>query len=568
MGERIRRLPQRRAPGDPARLPALRTASFALVLLLAATAAPAVLHGQSAPGGDGTDPIDYSRTVVLFYGERCPHCHDAINYLETVVDAYPELTFVRLEVSDPDNQANRVYFHRTMARLESQATGYPRLVIGDRVYAGFTESSGPLQWMESHQAYAGFQNQIAAALEDLHARAGRAPRSPGPNTDGRPADTTDGHSRQAEPAGPPVAAETDLTIEPIRSRAARAAAEGNDGDGADRTAADAAAEEHARSGNGINAGKVGPGLRGAIVAAVLALYTVVAVVLLRRRGEASGQRIRLWVGGGVLLAMVGIFAVVAGMAEGAVAETVRELPFPLLVTAIALLDGFNPCAFTVLFILLSLLTYAQRRRHMIAVGGVFVAASAAVYVVFIFAIIAVGSFALANIGTWILRVIGAGVLIMGVIGIYELLRPGAQSRVASLSEAEKTGLSRRAAGVVRRFTDATTPGARLAALGATAVLAVVVNSVELGCTAILPAVYMSSLISTFGAQIGIAHVAWTLWYGVVYIVPMAAILVNFVITFRSDRLSVTQGRRLKLVGSAVMIVLGGVLAIAPQSLTF
>ncbi|MFW5729051.1 MAG: hypothetical protein ACOCYG_05255 [Spirochaetota bacterium] len=506
-----------------------------MLLVMIGPAKPA-LYAQTTPD-DPKDPIDYSRTVVLFYGERCPHCHEAINYLESAVDNYPLLTFVRLEVSEPDKQANRVYFHRTMARLDSQAAGYPRLVIGDRVYAGFTESGGPLQWMDSHQAYAGYRNQIAEALEELHATAARTASEGG----GVGVAGPERHTPQAA-----VAANTDLKIEPIRSRADRTSARGAPG----------------------GAAGLAPGVWAGIVGAVLALYAVVAVILIRRRRHDSKQGIRLWVGGGVLLIMVGAFVIVSGITEGVVAEAVRGLPFPLLVTAIALLDGFNPCAFTVLFILLSLLTYARRRRHMIAVGGVFVAASAAVYVGFIFAIIAVGSFALANFGTWVLRVIGAAVLIMGALGIYEILRPASPSPVTSLSHADKAGLSRRAAAVVRRFTDATTPGARLAALGATAVLAVVVNSVELGCTAILPAVYMSSLVSTFGPQIGIAHVIWTLWYGVVYVVPMAAILVNFVITFRSERMSPTHGRRLKLAGSTVMILLGGILAAAPQILTF
>jgi hypothetical protein len=306
------------------------------------------------------------------------------------------------------------------------------------------------------------------------------------------------------------------------------------------------------------------------VAAILVVYVAVAFAVIRRRGSAARQHTRLWIGGGGLLAILGLFVIVAGATEGALAGSVTGLPFPLLVTAIALLDGFNPCAFTVLFILLSLLTYARRRRHMVAVGGVFLIASAAIYVAFIFAIIAVGSFALANLGSWILRVIGAAVLIMGGFGMYETLRSGSGSgsMVTSLSDADKAGLSRRAASVVRRFTEAQTPAARLTALGATAVLAVVVNSVEFGCTAILPAVYMSSLVSSFGPRIGAAHVGWTLWYGVVYVLPMAAILANFVITFRSERMSAIQGRRLKLAGSVVMVGLGGVLAVAPGLLTF
>ncbi|MEX2444974.1 MAG: hypothetical protein WD492_15340, partial [Alkalispirochaeta sp.] len=87
-------------------------------------------------------------------------------------------------------------------------------------------------------------------------------------------------------------------------------------------------------------------------------------------------------------------------------------------------------------------------------------------------------------------------------------------------------------------------------------------------TAILPAVYMSTLLTTYGPRLGIPHIGWTLWYGLIYVVPMVAILLDFVFTFRSERMSATQGRGLKLTGSGAMIVFGGVLVIAPHLLTF
>lgn len=510
----------------------LPTALF--LLLLSAALAPAVLSAQDSAAEGSGEPIDYSRSVVLFWGERCPHCHEAIDYLESLADSYPLLTFAMIEVAETDNQANRVYFHETMARLGSRASGYPRLVVGDRVFAGFSASDGPLQWMESHGAYAGFRNRIEEALDELRLEVARAGDRAAPGE---------------RASAPPIAADTELSIQRIGSRGA--------GEPPGRTGQAAVPAGQAAA----------PGLRSAVVAGLLVAYLLLALLVTRRR-RGGKEEARLWAGGGVLLALVGLFVIVSGVPEGAVAEAARGLPFPLFVTAIALLDGFNPCAFTVLFILLSLLTHARRRRHMVAVGGIFVLASAAVYVAFIFAIIAVGSFALANLGTWVLRLIGAAVLIIGAVSIYRVFTPTAASGISSLSTAQKAGLSRRAGRVVRRFTEAETPGTRLTALGATVILAVVVNGVELGCTAILPAVYMSALVSTFGSGIAAPHIAWTLWYGLIYVLPMVAILVNFLVTFRSERLSATQGRRLKLAGSGVMVLLGGVLTAAPQLLRF
>lgn len=468
--------------------------------------------GEILPGG----PIDFSRTVVLFYSIDCPYCHQEMEYLEEAQERYRSLEFVQIEIDESGNEANREFFEKAMAALGSGTNGWPRTVVGNRVFAGFDSGSGPLQWLESYKAYGGYQNQIEAAIRELNANAGGAAASPEP---------------------------------------------GSETQGAVRGGADSW-----RSSLYWGAGTV----------LVLLLYVAAARVVGRRSyrqtGVTAGGGRRLWIGGGVLILFVGIFGAVAAAPTGRIAAGVQGLPFPLMVTAIALLDGFNPCAFTVLFILLSLLTHTRRRGQMVAVGGVFIGASAAVYVAFILAMIALGSFALTALGDWVLRVIGGAVLAMGVVTLLELFGPRGLRRDkkprTSLSGEQKAGLSRRAGRVVRSFVEAESPGARLLALGATAVLAVVVNGVELGCTAILPAVYTSSLLSSFGAELGAPHVLWTLWYGVIYVLPMAAILLDFVITFRSERLEASQGRRLKLAGAAVMVLLGGTLAVAPQLLVF
>lgn len=513
---------------------------FLVVISLVVVAFP-VAGETSAPDGI-LDDIDFSRTVVLFYGASCPHCHVMLDYLESVAAAYPHLTFVKVEIERALNKANLDLFAATMERYDSVTGGYPRTVIGNRVFLGFLDEAGPSRWIEGFEAYTGYRNQIDAALLALNARV---------------AARIDAGGGYAFPA---VAADAEAEIVPIvpvtggAENATSAAVGSGRGGGAGRTVA----------------------IRFGATIAVLVLYGTLAFFIGKRRrnkplGEDEphrGQRRRLWIGGGTLLLLAGLFATVAGAPMGAVAESASQLPFPLLVTAIALLDGFNPCAFTVLFILLSLLTYAERRRDMVTVGGVFIAASAAVYIVFIFAVVAIGSVAFSAIGLWALRVVGAGVLGVGVLGVLELRGKRSEMNVTSLSTREKASLSRRAGIVVRKFSTASGVGPRIAALGSTVVLAVIVNSVEFGCTAILPAVYMSSLITTFGPDIALPHVGWTLWYGVVYVLPMTAILVDFLFVFRSNRISEAYGHRLKIVGSAAMVVLGTLLLIAPGVLRF
>ncbi|PIY60227.1 NrdH-redoxin, partial [Candidatus Woesearchaeota archaeon CG_4_10_14_0_8_um_filter_47_5] len=95
-----------------------------------------------------------------------------------------------------------------------------------------------------------------------------------------------------------------------------------------------------------------------------------------------------------------------------------------------------------------------------------------------------------------------------------------------------------------------------------------VNLVELGCTAILPGVYMGSLLQRFGQQVGVMHVLYTAFYGLVYVIPLIAILGNFVYTFSSARFSKDSGQALKLVAGLLMIAFGMMMLLKPEMLQF
>jgi thiol-disulfide isomerase/thioredoxin len=59
-----------------------------------------------------------------------------------------------------------------------------------------------------------------------------------------------------------------------------------------------------------------------------------------------------------------------------------KMTLPVLTIVIAGLDGFNPCAFFVLFTLLSILVFAQSRKRMLLIGGTFVFFSGFIYFFF------------------------------------------------------------------------------------------------------------------------------------------------------------------------------------------
>ena len=290
--------------------------------------------------------------------------------------------------------------------------------------------------------------------------------------------------------------------------------------------------------------------------------------ILKRRLKTDQQK-RYWIGGGIALILVSLFIFLAMIPEAMIKNMAQGLPFPVFVSILSLADGFNPCAFTVLLILLSLLTYTKSRRDMAIIGLTFVFTSAVMYFVFIILMIAVGSVFLETYGKITLLILGVLITIAGVVNLKDYLLSN-QLISLSLSRKEKVLISQKAGKISRTLQlHQRNPKVFLAALGGTMVLAIFVNVIELGCTAILPVVYLTSLVQYCPANNSwFCFSAWTGLYSLVYIVPLLAILGNFIYSFKSARLTEDQGKVLKLVSGTLMIFFGIIMVVRPQLLLF
>ena len=232
-----------------------------------------------------------------------------------------------------------------------------------------------------------------------------------------------------------------------------------------------------------------------------------------------------------------------------------RLGLPLFTIALGLLDGFNPCAMWVLLFLLSLLVRLRNRRRMALVAGTFVLVSGAVYYAFMAAwlniFLAVG---LSDSVRWLL---GGVALAIGAVNVKDFVAWG-HGPSLSIPAAARPGL-------VARMRRAMQAPALPASLLAVAALAVVVNFVELLCTAGIPAIYTAVLAQQ---QLSApAHYGYLGLYILGYIADDSLMVAMAVIALGSDRLSERTGRALKLVSGAVMLVLGAVLLLRPDWLT-
>lgn len=230
------------------------------------------------------------------------------------------------------------------------------------------------------------------------------------------------------------------------------------------------------------------------------------------------------------------------------------LGLPLFTFLIGAIDGLNPCATWVLLFVLSLLVNLKSRARMLAVGGTFVLVSGLTYFAFMEAWLSF--YLLVGITRPVQVVLGLVALAVGAVHIKDFF---AFHKGVSLSipEAAKPGIVKRARNILRAESLA-------GAMGAAFVLAVMVNIVELLCTAGLPAVYTEILVAHDLPRW--QHHAYLGLYNLVYMLDDAVLLTIATVTLSKRKLQEKGGRWLKLLSGLVMALLGLLLLAWPEAL--
>lgn len=232
--------------------------------------------------------------------------------------------------------------------------------------------------------------------------------------------------------------------------------------------------------------------------------------------------------------------------------SVSRLGLPVFTLALGLLDGFNPCAMWVLLFLLSLLVHLHDRKRMALVAGTFVLISGVVYYTFMAAWLNV--FLLIGMSASLLWALGGVALIIGALNIKDFLTRKSSFSL-SIPASAKPGLYARMRKILRE-------NSLPATLAGVAALAVIVNFIELLCTAGLPAIYTAVL--TQQELSPFAHYAYLGLYIIGYIADDTLMVTSAVVALSSRKLSEHAGRWLKLLSGLVMLVLGGTMILRPD----
>ena len=230
---------------------------------------------------------------------------------------------------------------------------------------------------------------------------------------------------------------------------------------------------------------------------------------------------------------------------------VRDLGLPLFTVVLGLLDGFNPCAMWVLLFVLSLLVNLRDRWKMAAIGATFVLVSGVVYFTFMAAWL--NLFLLVGVSRSTQAVLAVIAGVIGALNVKDAVAIG-DGPSLTIPASARPGLYAR----VRAIVTAESLGSALAGV---IVLAVLVNVIELLCTAGLPAIYTRIL--TLHELPAWQYYAYLALYNTAYVLDDGAVLALAVVTLSRYKLQERGGRWLKLVSGLVMLGLAVVLIIRP-----
>ena len=233
---------------------------------------------------------------------------------------------------------------------------------------------------------------------------------------------------------------------------------------------------------------------------------------------------------------------------------VASLGLPLFTLAMGLFDGFNPCAMWVLLFLLSLLVHIQDRKRMALIAGTFVLVSGAIYYAFMAAWLNI--FLVISISTALRWVLGGVALAIGGLNVKDffLWKWGIS---LSIPESAKPDLYARMRAVL-------TADKLLPSMIAVAILAIMVNFIELLCTAGFPAIYTAIL-----AQQDLNPITYYAYLGLYilgYVTDDSLMVATSVIALSNTKLTERTGRWLKLISGIAMLGLGGIMILHPALL--
>lgn len=235
-----------------------------------------------------------------------------------------------------------------------------------------------------------------------------------------------------------------------------------------------------------------------------------------------------------------------------------NISLPLVTIAIAVVDGFNPCAMWVLIFLLSILIGMKNKKKMIALGLTFLITSAIIYLLFMVAwlkIIVTTSTIL-----WIRTVIALAALTGGLFSLKSYFKQRKQEDgcdVVNLKQKQS---------IISKITKFTMEKSFVLSMIGIITLAISVNVIELACSAGLPLVYTQIL--ALNNLSTTQYMLYMLLYILFFLIDDIIVFLIAIKTFEVTGISTKYTKYSHLIGGIIMLLIGLLLLINPQLLSF
>ncbi len=228
---------------------------------------------------------------------------------------------------------------------------------------------------------------------------------------------------------------------------------------------------------------------------------------------------------------------------------------PLFITTaiIAFVDGFNPCSLWLITFLLGIVVYTGSRKKTILVGTTFLLVTSAAYAFFMVGFLNV--FMYIGYLSWIQLVVALIAITFAVVNIkdYFWYKKGISF---TIPDRYKPKIFKKVRGVVKK--EQSTGAMLLGTVG----LALGVVLVELPCTAGFPMIWTNILAQNQVA--GMAFALLLLLYISIYMFIELVIVLSVAFKLKNAKFEEKHGRILKLIGGMIMLALGMVMLIDPD----
>lgn len=232
--------------------------------------------------------------------------------------------------------------------------------------------------------------------------------------------------------------------------------------------------------------------------------------------------------------------------------SISEIGLPVFTIIIGLIDGFNPCAMWVLLFLLSLVVNVKDRKRIFAIAGTFVLVSGLVYFAFMAAWL--NLFKVIGWSRGLQITLAFFALFMGLIHIKDFVA-FKKGFSFSIPDKYKPAIYKQSRKVIKQHHIGLS-------IVSVAILAIMVNFIELLCTAGLPALFTQILVQQDLSDAG--YYGYLALYNLAYIFDDSVMVAIAIIGLRHNKLQEQQGKWLKLLSGVTIILLGILLLLKPE----